>query len=124
METQPLDNLRSLAYFGPELGLCGAIVLIILWDLIAKEPRAKVSGYLAIALSALAYSAGMSAFLLVKNAKAQNLFYGLLAFDHFSNFFRILFAFVTGAILISRSPRKRTRTTTPLATWASSSRCC
>jgi NADH-quinone oxidoreductase subunit N len=107
VETQPLDNLHSLAFFGPELGLCGAIVLIILWDLIAKEPRAKVSGYVAIALSALGYSAGMSAYLLAKNAKAQNLFFGLLAFDHFSNFFRILFAFVTGAILIFSIPREK-----------------
>ena len=44
--TQPLDNLRSLAYFGPELALSGAILLVILWDLVVKQ--ARVAGALAI----------------------------------------------------------------------------
>src|SRR5262245_7892116 len=49
----------------------------------------------------------MSAYLLARDSKPQNLFFGLLAFDHFSNFFRILFAFVTGAILIFSIPEEK-----------------
>ncbi len=99
METRPLDNVRSLAYFSPELVMIGAVLLLILWDLVAP-PKHKTSGLCAISLSALAYSAGTSAWLLAHHAKPQNLFYGLLAFDPFSNTFRILFAIVGFAITI------------------------
>ncbi|MCK6587866.1 MAG: NADH-quinone oxidoreductase subunit N [Polyangiaceae bacterium] len=103
METRALDNIRSLAYFTPELALCAAVLLIILWDLAVKG-RAKVPGILVIGLSALAVSAGVSVFSLVRDAAPQNLFYGLLAFDRFSNLFRLVFAFVTAAIMIFSLP--------------------
>ena len=103
METPALDNIKSLAYFTPELALCAAVLLIIIWDLVVKG-RAKVPGILAIGLSALAVSAGVSVFSLVRDAAPQNLFYGLLAFDRFSNLFRLVFAFVTAAIMIFSIP--------------------
>ncbi len=101
--TQPLDNIKSLAYFTPELGLIAAILAIIVWDLVAKG-RSKLAGIVAISLAALGFSAAMGAYALARNLAPQNLFYGLLAFDRFSNLFRILFAFVTGAILIFSAP--------------------
>jgi NADH-quinone oxidoreductase subunit N len=104
VETPPLDNIKSLAYFGPELGFVAAILLIIGWDLIAKNRFAKLAGILGICVAALAYSAGVSAWNLARDAAPQNLFYGLLAFDRFSNLFRILFAFVTGAIIVFCTP--------------------
>jgi NADH-quinone oxidoreductase subunit N len=103
VETRPLDNVQSLAYFSPELVMIGAILLLIVWDLIASS-RTKTTGLVVISLSALAYSAGTSAWLLSREAKPQNLFYGLLAFDRFSNTFRILFALVTGLIAIFSVP--------------------
>lgn len=104
METPPLDNIQSLAYFGPELGFVAAILLIIVWDLVAKSRFAKMAGILGICVAALAYSAGASAWNLARDAAPQNLFYGLLAFDRFSNLFRILFALVTGAIIVFCAP--------------------
>ena len=65
METRPLDNIRSLQYFSPELVLIAAILLLIVWDLAAPK-RAKLTGFVVISLAALAYSAGMSAFLLAR----------------------------------------------------------
>jgi NADH-quinone oxidoreductase subunit N len=103
VETRPLDNLASLRYFTPELVLIAAVLLIIVWDLLA-EKRAKMTGIVVISMAALACSAGVSASLLLRDAAPQNLFYGLLAFDHFSNLFRILFAFVTATIILFSVP--------------------
>jgi NADH-quinone oxidoreductase subunit N len=103
VETRPLDNVQSLAYFSPELVLIGAVLLLIVWDLVAS-PRTKTTGLVVISLAALAYSAGTSGWLLARDARPENLFYGLLAFDRFSNMFRVLFAFVTGAVVIFSVP--------------------
>jgi NADH-quinone oxidoreductase subunit N len=103
VESTPLNNTESLRYFTPELALIGAILLIIVWDLIAKGKN-KLRGILVIAFAALGVSGGMSAWLLASNVEGKNLFYGLLAFDRFSNMFRILFALVTGAIVIFSIP--------------------
>ncbi|MFO0759498.1 MAG: NADH-quinone oxidoreductase subunit N [Byssovorax sp.] len=103
METRPLDNVASLSYFMPELVLIGAILLLIGWDLAAPK-RSKLTGLVVISLAALAFSAGTSAWLLSRDAAPHDLFYGLLAFDRFSNLFRILFALVTGSIVIFSVP--------------------
>ena len=103
METRPLDNIKSLSYFSPELVLIAAILLLIVWDLVAPK-QSKMTGFVVICLGALGFSALMSAILLARDAAPQNLFYGLLAFDRFSNMFRILFAFVTGMIVIFSVP--------------------
>ena len=44
MESAPLDNVASLAYFTPELALIGAVLLIIVWDLLAKGLNQKMTG--------------------------------------------------------------------------------
>ena len=59
METRPLDNVQSLAYFSPELVMIGAILLLIVWDLVSSA-RTKTTGLVVISLAALAYSAGTS----------------------------------------------------------------
>jgi NADH-quinone oxidoreductase subunit N len=104
VESAPLDNVASLAYFTPELALIGAILLIIVWDLLAKGMNQKMTGIVVISLSALGFSAALSGWLLSRDAAPHNLFYGLLAFDRFSNLFRVLFAFVTAAILVFSVP--------------------
>jgi NADH-quinone oxidoreductase subunit N len=103
VETRPLDNVQSLSYFAPELGIIGAILLLIVWDLVSS-PRHKTTGLLAISLAAFGYSGIQSAWLLVSNAPARNLFYGLLAFDRFSNMFRVVLAFVSATIAILSVP--------------------
>jgi NADH-quinone oxidoreductase subunit N len=105
VETLPLDNIRSLAYFTPELVLGGAVLLIILWDLLAKK-SARATGVVVIGGAALAFSAITSAMGLASDAAPQNLFYGLLAYDEFTNLFRIVFAFVSAVIIIFSLPKK------------------
>ena len=103
MESRTLDNFQSFAYFTPELGIIVAVMLVILWDLIAKD-RAKLWGIVAICLAALGYSGGMGAYSLTHDLTPVNLFHGLIAFDRFSNLFRILFAFVTASVLVFSIP--------------------
>jgi NADH-quinone oxidoreductase subunit N len=103
VETLPLDNVKSLPYFAPELAMVAAVLLLIVWDLVAS-PRTRTTGLVAISLAAFGFSALESAWLLSRDAAPQNLFYGLLAFDRFSNTFRILFACVSGAIAVFSIP--------------------
>ncbi len=100
----PLNNIESLRYFTPELTLIAAVLLLIVWDLVARDKKTKLIGLVAISLAALAVSGGMSAWYLSRELEPKNLFYGLLAFDRFSNMFRILFAAVTGTIVIFSIP--------------------
>lgn len=120
METHPLDNVRSLASFGPELALSVAVLLVIVWDLATGRDRAasgskpvpaapasrrvRVGGALVLAGAALAVSAGLSVRAIVTGAPPQNLFYGLIAFDNYSCLFRILIAFVTATALVFSKP--------------------
>ena len=104
VDTPTLDNLASLAFLGPELALIGAILLVIIWDLAVTEQRRKVLGACAISMVALAFSAGNSVLFLVGQEGAKNLFGGLIAFDEFTQIFRILFSFVTALILVFAAP--------------------
>jgi NADH-quinone oxidoreductase subunit N len=52
--TLPLDNIASLGYFGPELVLIGAVLAVIIWDLVAKDHQRRVLGSVAISVAALA----------------------------------------------------------------------
>lgn len=101
---ESLSNLASLPYFGPELGIIGAILLVIVWDLAVKDRRRKVYGALAICLVGLGYSALASAGYLAADTQPLNLFGGLLAFDDFAHLFRILFAFVSAMIMLFVAP--------------------
>ncbi|WP_437277334.1 NADH-quinone oxidoreductase subunit N [Sorangium sp. So ce375] len=103
MEPRTLDNVASLAYFAPELGLIAAALLLVVWDL-ASPARLKLAGLVIISLAALAWSGGLGAYFLATDAGPHGLFYGLLAFDRFSNLFRVIFALVTGAIVLFSVP--------------------
>jgi NADH-quinone oxidoreductase subunit N len=106
VETRTFDNVQSLAYFTPELGLIGAILLLIVWDLVAPK-HLKLGGLVVISLAALGYSGGMGAYFLSRDVGPYNLFYGLLAFDRFSNLFRLLLAFVTATIVLFSLPSQK-----------------
>ena len=84
------------------MGLIGAVLAIIVWDLLVKNNRPKVLGVTAIALLALFWSGGSSISYLVSGVEPQLLFGGLEAggpgltvFDDFTHMFRVLFAFVS-----------------------------
>jgi len=108
-----LDNVASLPFFAPELALMGAVLLVIIWDLAVRDARLKIVGSVAICVTALGYSAVSAASFLAGDFAAKNLFGGiyvpeelaysapgLLAFDDFTNTFRILFAVVSAIILV------------------------
>ncbi|MDC0684297.1 NADH-quinone oxidoreductase subunit N [Sorangium atrum] len=103
MEPRALDNVASLAYFAPELGLIAAALLLVVWDL-ASPARLKLAGLVILSLAALAWSGGLGAYFLATDAGPRALFHGLLAFDRFSNLFRVIFALVTGAIILFLVP--------------------
>lgn len=100
MGARPLDNVASLGLFLPELVMIAAVILLIVWDLLASTPRVKTAGLLVISLLAFGFSAAESAWLLAHDAPPAKLFYGLLAFDRFSNLFRLVFAFVGAVVAI------------------------
>ncbi len=104
---QALSNLGSLEYYGPEMGLIAAVLLIVAADLIVKEHRTKVLSVAGIALAALAYSGGSSLNFLLSGVEPQLLFgglegggTGLIVFDDFTHVFRVLFAVVSGLIVL------------------------
>ncbi|APR83509.1 NADH-ubiquinone oxidoreductase chain N [Minicystis rosea] len=96
---RPLDNVASLRHFGPELGIILAILLLILWDLVAA-PRHKTAGLVLISLSALGFSGAQSALLLARDAPPVSLFYGLLSLDRFALLFRLVFACVSAIVVV------------------------
>jgi NADH-quinone oxidoreductase subunit N len=98
-----MDNVQSLKYFAAELALIGGMLLIIVWDLLAKG-RAKIGGIVGISAVALAISAGVGINALLSNSEPVTLFYGLLAFDRYSNLFRVLFAFITAVVILFSIP--------------------
>ena len=116
MEQQPpetLSNIDSLSFFGPEFALMGAMLAVICWDLLVKDQRLKVLGCVGICLGGLGYSALASANFLMGDFAPRNLFGGmsvpeelahtvpgLLAFDDFTNTFRLLFALVSAIIIV------------------------
>jgi NADH-quinone oxidoreductase subunit N len=98
-----VDNVQSLKYFSAELALIIGILLIIAWDLVAKG-RGKIQGIVGISAASLLVSAGVGASALAGDREPVTLFYGLLAFDRFSNLFRVLFAFITLVIVLFSIP--------------------
>ncbi|MBK8251528.1 MAG: NADH-quinone oxidoreductase subunit N [Polyangiaceae bacterium] len=102
-----MDNVQSLKYLVPELALIGGILLIIAWDLVAKG-KAKLTGIVGLAAVSLAISGGVGLAALLSKSEPVALFYGLLAADRFSNLFRVVFAFVTGVVVLFSIPSDET----------------
>ena len=55
MESTPLNNVESLRYFTPELALIVAVLLLIIWDLVASDKKTKLTGLVVISMAALAF---------------------------------------------------------------------
>ncbi len=82
------ENLRSAAWFRPELVLTFGSMGLFVLDLFWKRSPARVARLTAAALLVLALCAGL---LWVQPATPQTLFNGLIANDAFSIFFKWLF---------------------------------
>jgi NADH-quinone oxidoreductase subunit N len=94
-----LDNAHSLAAFSPELALGGAVVLVLLVDLVVG--RLRIGWVAALSLAGM----GVAAWLTVATAhQPAGLFFGLVARDSFADFFK-LFALAAGALVALLSLR-------------------
>lgn len=105
---ETLDNVRSLTWFLPEVALIAGLMLVIVWDLVARG-KSRITGVVVLSLAALLTSGALSAtYLVTPSVHDVQLFHGLLAFDHFSHVFRVLFAFVAAVIIIFAVPAPET----------------
>jgi NADH-quinone oxidoreductase subunit N len=98
-----LDNVGSLPFFAPELGLVLGMVLLMLWDLLSRGPG-KADELATIAFVTLAYAGAQAGFYLARGEPARLLFGGLLASDRFAHAFRALFSAVTTIIVVFSAP--------------------
>jgi NADH-quinone oxidoreductase subunit N len=83
-----LNNVASLAYFIPELVLSGAIIVLILLDLVTDNRLA--AGFAAMAASVLTFL-----LVLAGGTGSAWLFNGMIVFDSFAFFFRLLITLAT-----------------------------
>ncbi len=103
----PLDNLQSLSFFLPEIAIIAGVLLVVIWDLVARGTT-RITGIVAITLAALATSGAISVGYLYKGLPTLKLFYGLLAFDAYAHLFRIVFACVAAIIIVFAVPAPET----------------
>ncbi|MBK7494054.1 MAG: NADH-quinone oxidoreductase subunit N [Candidatus Omnitrophica bacterium] len=87
-----LDNMGSLKYFLAELWLVLWILVLLIQPLLPRWSSAKISNCLAVV--ALIGAAGLVLALPVQDSR-PTLFFGMLALDGLSRFFKILFVFST-----------------------------
>lgn len=105
---ETLDNVQSLTWFLPEVALIAGLMLVILWDLIARG-RSRITGIVVLTLAALATSGALSgAYLAAPSVKSVLLFNGMLSFDPFAHLFRTLFAGVAAIVVIFAAPSAET----------------
>ncbi len=105
---ETLDNVQSLTWFLPEVALIAGLLLVILWDLIARG-RSRITGIVVLTLAALATSGGLNAmYLTASTVKPLLLFHGMLSFDPFAHLFRVLFAGVAAVVVVFAAPSPET----------------
>ena len=83
-----MGNVASLAYFAPELVLSGSVVVLILLDLVIKNRAA--AGIVALIASIVTFF-----LLLGERSPSTLLFNGVIVFDSFAFFFRLLIILAT-----------------------------
>ncbi|MFC1484723.1 NADH-quinone oxidoreductase subunit N [Candidatus Neomarinimicrobiota bacterium] len=91
-----MTNIASLTYFLPELILTGFIVGIVLVDVFLKRARRNLIVWI-LSLIALVV-AGI--FLALQQSPAEGIFYGALAIDPYSRFFKWIFLLATFVIYL------------------------
>lgn len=105
---ESLDNVQSLSWFLPEVALIAGLMLVILWDLVARG-RSRITGIVVLTLAALVTSGALSgAYLGASSVKPVLLFHGMLSFDPYAHLFRVLFAGVAAIVVIFAAPSPET----------------
>jgi NADH-quinone oxidoreductase subunit N len=105
---ETLDNVRSLIWFLPEVAIVAGLLLVILWDLVARG-RSRIIGLVVLTLAALATSGVLSgAYLATESVKPVLLFHGMLSFDAYAHLFRLLFAGVAAVVVVFAAPSSET----------------
>ncbi len=83
-----LGNVASLAYFIPELVLSATVVILIVLDLVTDNRAAA-------GIAALAASVAVFVLILAGGAGNERMFNGMIVFDSFSFYFRLLITLAT-----------------------------
>ncbi|MFB0515978.1 MAG: NADH-quinone oxidoreductase subunit N [Candidatus Neomarinimicrobiota bacterium] len=91
-----MPNIQSLSYFLPELILTASVVVIILLDVFIKGRNRNRIVWL-LSLVAL-FIAGT--FLILQKSPSEAIFYGALAIDPYSRFFKWIFLVATAVIYL------------------------
>ncbi len=91
-----MSNIQSLTYFLPELILVGFVMVIILADVFFRG-RGRNRVVWLLSLAALGITA---VFLLLQATPPDAIFYGALAVDPYSRFFKWIFLLATAVIYI------------------------
>jgi NADH-quinone oxidoreductase subunit N len=91
-----VTNIASLTYFLPELILTGSIVGILLVDVFLKRARRNLVVWI-LSLSALVVT---GIFLALQQSPTEGIFYGALAIDPYSRFFKWIFLLATFVIYV------------------------
>jgi len=89
-----LSNLISLHLFVPEIAMVTGIVLLLVWDMVFSLKRGTAAF---IALITLVCAAVVT---LLPRAGSVELFGGLLVRDGFADFFKLIFMFATGVVVV------------------------
>ncbi len=97
-----MTNIQSLNYFLPELILIGFVLVIILVD-VFHGGRGRNRCIWLLSLAALIFT---GVFLLIQKIPAESIFFGALAVDPYSQFFKWIFLLATAVIYIV-SPSSR-----------------
>jgi NADH-quinone oxidoreductase subunit N len=85
-----LDNASSLVHFLPELILTLGILMLLVWDLVLKGARRFRAGTLAV----VTVAASAASVWFTSDEGSHLLFFGLIARDPFTDFFKYFFAAV------------------------------
>ncbi len=92
---QSINNFESVRYFVPELILCGAMLLVIIADLVARGQAKKLMAWLAVGALAAATLTALKLY----GVGSALLFTDMIAIDPFAVYFKLLF-FVTTALVV------------------------
>ena len=93
-----MNNIESLSHFLPELLLTGMILVILVLSLVLPGlKRSVLFMYLSIAGLVIVLFSIVGAF----PAPGKMIFSGMLAFDSFSLYFKLLFTILTAIVLLS-----------------------
>lgn len=93
---QSIGNFESLGYFLPELVLSGAVILVVIADLVARGK----GRWLTAGLTVGALAAAIVASLKLYGAGSALLFTDMIAIDPFAIYFKLLFYVATALVVL------------------------